>query len=49
MTVVNDDILHGLTYEMALLSICDNDLERYELSYKECMTILSRIPVGWKE
>ena len=45
MTVENDNILDGLSYEQALLLVCDNDKERYNKAYKECLSILSGINV----
>lgn len=43
-----DDKYKHKSYEQLLLMVCDYDIKRYEKAYKECMSIVSKIPIGWR-
>jgi hypothetical protein len=45
----DDNKLDGLTYEEALFTVCDEDIERFNKIYKEIMPLLNKIPVGWDD
>lgn len=43
MVTKNDNVFDGLTYEEALLLVCDNDTVKFNKVYKECMEIINKI------
>jgi hypothetical protein len=49
MVTKDDNILDNLSYEEALLVVCDKDIERFNKIYREIMPLINSIPVGWNE
>ena len=47
MVTEDDNIFDGLTYEEALLLVCDNDYERFFKAYDNILEILNKIPLKW--
>ena len=45
----HDNDLMGLTYEAALLLVCDGDLDRYAKARMFIDPLLEKIPEGWHE